>query len=346
MASGWTNSGIDWTSVSTMRESRTEDIVRHLYLAVNERDFWIKNLSTGGLFFGSYTQPVLDRDGRLRTDQILFYIYSVFSHWFTDDPYSLSFSSFSYRFMYGVSCFPILSGIGNSPDNTVYNGLDYYNFSNNGNLEALTSRDFEWLRDWDSSQYSVRADLDILYTIYITLNKLNEIPCFISRVNINGESTQRLPSSNSTYVKNITEAYSADENNLDDAYDEYISVTPTNGTGFESRLNVDDGNNGYAIFHANLYIYLSGVVGYDNNNFEIDDFDPKNYILKDPNIGADTWERIETSVEPLGLSNEIFYPVQKSDFPTNYLDFNDYAFEPRVFLDINKEGFLNYYTEP
>ena len=74
MPSGWTNSGIDWTSTATMRNSRTEDIVRHLYLAINERDYWMR-LNSGEV--GS-----LDRVGRFRTDQQLRYIYSKLKSWF------------------------------------------------------------------------------------------------------------------------------------------------------------------------------------------------------------------------------------------------------------------------
>ena len=40
MPSGWTNSGIDWTSTATMRNSRTEDIMKHLIQATLERDYW------------------------------------------------------------------------------------------------------------------------------------------------------------------------------------------------------------------------------------------------------------------------------------------------------------------
>ena len=67
MPSGWTTSGIDWTSVSTMRNSRTEDIVRHLYrLAVNERDYWIRYFTTGFKYTTlDINLPSLDRVGRI-----------------------------------------------------------------------------------------------------------------------------------------------------------------------------------------------------------------------------------------------------------------------------------------
>jgi hypothetical protein len=347
MASGWTNSGIDWTSVATMRESRTEDIAREIYLAVNERDYWVQNLSTGGLFFGTYTPPVLDRSGRIRMEEMLYYIYNVFARWFTDDPYSYSHSTFTYRFMYGVSSFPVLDGIGTPPNNQVYNGLDYYTHEQNGNLENLTNRSFKWLRDWIGGGYTSRVDIDILYTVYTTLNLLYNSPCFISRVDISGNSTQTLASSNSTYVKNTTEIYLADDNNLDDSYDLYLITNPTNGIGTNSIINVDDGNNGYRIAHTNLFIYLNNITGFNGQSFEIDDFNAQNYIIKiDSTAAADTWERIETTIQPLGLSNEIFYPIPKNDFTLNPNDFNDYSFNPRVYLDLNKEGFLNYYTEP
>ena len=79
MPSGWTTSGIDWTSTATMRNSRTEDIVRDLYLAVNDRDYWIKKSKFLQL---TTIPPVLDLEGRIRMDQALKFIQDTVSGWF------------------------------------------------------------------------------------------------------------------------------------------------------------------------------------------------------------------------------------------------------------------------
>ena len=89
MPSGWTTSGIDWSSVSTMRNSRTEDIIRELYQAVSERNHWISRSCYSFRRSGT-TFPTIVNDVRLRLENSIQYIYETLRLWFKpNDSYVL-----------------------------------------------------------------------------------------------------------------------------------------------------------------------------------------------------------------------------------------------------------------
>ena len=45
MASAWIESGINWDDLS---RASIRDVVRELYIAVSERDFWVRHFGSGG----------------------------------------------------------------------------------------------------------------------------------------------------------------------------------------------------------------------------------------------------------------------------------------------------------
>jgi len=166
MASGWTTSGIDWTSAATMRESRTEDIVREIYLAVNERDYWVKRIK---FLEQTATPPVLDVDGRIRTNQALFYIQNTVSGWLlpsADIGTRLDFVSTTVS-MESFCCFLDDSFTpAGTPSIFASRILHYFGFNNldysaGGNFETQFSIDLSLLRNPPS-----RVDLNYLKMIY------------------------------------------------------------------------------------------------------------------------------------------------------------------------------------
>lgn len=166
MPSGWTTSGIDWSSVDTMRNSRTEDIVRQVYFAVNEYDHWIRTFSMSNV-------TDIDFDGRMRTENQYYYIYNTVKDWltpFSDLPNTNRLNS--------QCCFLDESSNFNVTEIT---GSNYYTFfpagrwfgfknldySEGGTLENMISADFSLLRNNERG----RISLQFLYDVYKLLNK-------------------------------------------------------------------------------------------------------------------------------------------------------------------------------
>lgn len=177
MPSGWTTSGIDWTSPSTMRNSRTEDIVRELYLAVNERDYWISFFNPSWrLSTPQRTLPLLDRVGKMRVENQMDYIYNTIKTWiipFGDIPipagnlYTLNESCFldeSSPFDLGLVSDPYYKPF--KPIEKRWYGKKNLDYSQGGTLETLLNYDLEIFRNYTYK----RVDLGFLKMVYDLLN--------------------------------------------------------------------------------------------------------------------------------------------------------------------------------
>ena len=152
MPSGWTNSGIDWTSTATMRNSRTEDIVKELHQAVSERDYYIHRIK---FIDKSATIPNLYIDARFRIEYSIKYINDTVKGWLTpisniEDVLTLGAS---YQSMGSFCCFLDDSYIPpNTPpykdfgDDYLY-GFKNLNYTQGGNFESQYGIDLELLRN-------------------------------------------------------------------------------------------------------------------------------------------------------------------------------------------------------
>ena len=79
MASGWTESGVDWDNLSSQSP---RDVIRELYIAVDERNYWIKYFATGGYnTIDSLTPIDYDVTQRHRTKDQIDYILSTIKKW-------------------------------------------------------------------------------------------------------------------------------------------------------------------------------------------------------------------------------------------------------------------------
>jgi hypothetical protein len=161
-----------------MRESRTEDIVREIYLAVNERDYWISFFNPSWrLTTPQRTLPLLDRAGRMRVENQMQYIYNTVKTWIT--PFSdINPPTSGNFYTLNESCFldeesPFDLNLVSDPEYKPFKSLErrWYgrknlDYSQGGTLEALLNYDLILFRNY---KYK-RIDLTFLKMIYDLLN--------------------------------------------------------------------------------------------------------------------------------------------------------------------------------
>lgn len=377
MPSGWTTSGIDWTSPSTMRNNRTEDIVRELYLAVNERDYWMR-LNSGEI-------GTLDRVGRLRTDQQLRYIYSKLRSWFKPlSEYNLN-SSFTFDNSESVFIDDTITPQNpiNKPSELFYFGYDSYDYELNGNLETLISEDLSFLRDYGT--YTFRILLDDLHKVYkiLNLDLRNRVFDYShSYSGFTGSTYNVLPFSNSS-AQSFANSFKVGNDQDDDPENPNSTQANTlfyNQTLIEYSNFVSNKYTGYwqVLWGNNLENYIvsqakHGVkfspIGFDSSQYEIDDFNFKSFSYG--LIDIDDFNVLPTNAYTVGheiIENQ-FVNVPASpivsfggvhgfihkDYVTSGLpvatrsgNLNQRSIQDSdaiPFINLNVEGFLNYYTE-
>tara|TARA_R110001606_G_C15327021_1_gene645168 strand:+ start:341 stop:1519 length:1179 start_codon:yes stop_codon:yes gene_type:complete len=177
MASAWTTSGVDWTSATTMRNSRTEDIVREIYLAVNEREYYMGRTKAMQNEFPNPVVPVLDTVGRNRIENMTGYIQEKVSGWLLPlDEFNDRLNATTRKSVGTLGCFldeatAPTGGANDSSDKYffTYKNLDY---EQNGNFETQYGIDLSLLRDPPS-----RVQLDWAKMIYDILQENLFISC-------------------------------------------------------------------------------------------------------------------------------------------------------------------------
>lgn len=422
MPSGWATSGINWTSVATMRNSRTEDIVRELYLAVNEREHFINYT------IDSITIPSLDTIGRLRMENQIRYIYNTVKKWLLPSNELADQGLLDNQELSTYCCFidsdtlttPVFTpGLNNFAQglafysNHAFIGWDNYNYEENGNFESDYSLNLGFLRD--DNFFNNRHGLEWLFTIKSILDLSLHIPTRKRFIRYNASATNGaytyIGSANiyNQYDSSADEAryYIADEitipteNNYNDANIAYKD--PANrqfkGGSIFFHLNEHAQNWEYDVFSFNkeryfgesnfgkVRLYLKGraqsfnvsELSLINRSFGSEVFDrwvySNNGQFEYAPTGASpfsgmSYGHITKDFTVENLSNSqisakwswgtpyvggefISYDSHPSDlFPynpdTTYpLADKDVIYSSNInaFVDINKEGFLKYYTE-
>jgi len=292
MASGWTNSGINWTSAATMRNSRTENIIREIYLAVSERDHWITHF-TGVSQFG-FTTPSIDTTGRIRFEQAYKYIYDVTKKWITPfadiDTGGMSLVLGSHScYLDETAPFDPVEVINSNfipflPKERWF-GIKNLDYSIGGTLESLLSN----LSVYRSS-YNSRVDLNFLFLVYNLLNLELKISGTTSQKYLNPDTDGAIgrsisPSFSDTssdfygfgYTKSSTEDASSGSSQdfLDLAINNY-NVDPftyLSGSSFFSEEDIsaftrNNGSGGGGVSHRYQYFkYIE--TGYDTNLLDL-----------------------------------------------------------------------------
>lgn len=373
MPSGWTNSGIDWTSAVTMRNSRTEDIVRHLYLAVNERDYWIR--------FNSGDIGVLDRIGRLRVDQQLRYIYLKLRSWFKPiSEYSGSFTFDNSESIFIDDTITPSDPVSN-PEELFYFGYDSYNYLQNGNLETLISEDLGFLRNYGSSTYRVVLDELRIVKKILELDLRNRMFRY-SRSGSNYNVIQFPNNATQSMALGFKKGDDEDNPNAPNSsnanalfYSESnIEYTNFISNKFEAFWKVATGNTlTQFIVSQDKHGIKFSPIGYDLNNYKISDFGFKSfsYGFLQSEAFQDDFGILPTTSYTVGhmvIQNDFVdipsspivqfdgeYAFMHQDFvssglpvairsaPIGQKSVQDSFAIP--FLNLNQAGFLNYYTE-
>ena len=197
MASGWTESGVDWDNLSSQSP---RDVIRELYVAVDERNYWIKYFATGGYnTIDSLTPIDYDVTQRQRTKDQIDYILSTIKKWLrstTDfrgnnddiDVLSSVYGGCFIDYESGSNYTFDKYGRESELDYSVYRqpygheelalGYKPYNAEENGNTESLINSDLSFIRDYGSS---FRFTYEMMRSVYDILNNLNYIRCAVYR---------------------------------------------------------------------------------------------------------------------------------------------------------------------
>jgi hypothetical protein len=385
MASGWTNSGIDWTSAATMRESRTEDIVKHLTQATLERDYWISY--TGQGFRHGSINPIIE-DSRNYLSNAYNYIIETFRQWFMpedDFDYVPNVPNTNLHVVpYNRSVFFDFDKAG-----VLYDQLElYYGYSNidyslNGYLETELGYSVDFVRDYDPSDRSF-LNLDILKKIYDILNLrlYNRLCMYQYSTSFNG--SDYTPSSVTLYkalnAPPLSVYVAGTNQNATTARNQFYAKTLSSPdflqaeSGWGSFNSQGIGMRGFGGATGMRYLQWSQFIYFTETGFDSISYDVSDFNFKCLSINTFTYDGTgDYSLLPFGEYVNGFKVYDKrevnnysgifnmpngnyalltedkvtSGMPLSTAIGNEASQQNRVpFIDLNKEGFLNYYTEP
>ena len=350
MASGWTTSGIDWTSASTMRNSRTEQIVTELYKATLERNFWIKTVQSS-----SIVPVVLYK--KIRMDTQLRYIYETFEKWFrplingNDSPFALNleYSPFVNDGDGLASAYPNSAVTSFS----IPYGKGSYDYSSGGDLSSLVSYDMSFL-----GAIGNRVNLNHLYSFYTILNL--PLMCRLQRLT---QNVNYITSPNLSALFAKVYASTGSQSGTEAQVKAVLNNIPLNDSstsvGYSLDLDININQSRFALgsFGSNYDSYFAKF-----NNYNISDFDilsysygaesygslpltldiapvnPYNAVVLNKFENATIGGSTEACLSPSpNININSFSGVLSASVQVNYLSQN--------FLNINNELLLDYYTE-
>ena len=294
MASAWTTSGIDWTSAATMRDSRTEDVIRELYFAVNEREYYIGRTKALQNKFPNPVVPVLDAVGRNRIENMTAYIQEKVSGWLLPlDEFNDRLNATGWTSVNSLGCFldEVATPTGGANDSSdkyffTYKNLDY---ELNGNFETQYGIDLSLLRDPPD-----RVQLDWAKMIYDILQEDLFISCedWEMRVFGGGAVGFRLRG----YINNPNDYLNADE------YRFYISEFNDAQSVFSDTFqDVENKMNSNVRLQMFIDPVFSGLLTYSNtiNNGLRMDYDRSYFVFK---LEGDSQSFLFSDLDHLALS--------------------------------------------
>lgn len=392
MASGWTNSNINWTSVATMRNSRTEDIIREIYFAVNEREYYIGRTKAMQNKFPNPVIPVLDTVGRNRIENMTRYIQEKVSGWLLPlDEFNNRLNATGWTSVGSLGCFldEVATPTGGANDSSDKYFFTYknLNYEENGNFETQYNIDLALLRNPPK-----RVQLDWAKMVYDILQENLFISCedWEMRVFAGGAVGFRL----SGYINNPNDYLNANE------YRFYISEqNDAESVLGDTFQDVEDKMNSNARLQMFIDPVFSGSLTYTNtasNGLKMD-YDRSYFVFK---LEGESQSFLFSDLDHLALSVGTNFQDALNLLPfSNYEDglsnnritqetltqaridsalfadpdiqagnyhviedlITDFDFfnipsvtngstsvntSVNCFIKINREGLLNYYTEP
>jgi|10_taG_2_1085330.scaffolds.fasta_scaffold46131_2 hypothetical protein len=198
MSSAWNDSGINWDDLS---RTSPRDAIRELYIAVNERDYWVRYFGSGGYATLDELEPIdYNATQRHRTKSQIDFIVNALSNWLSDSSaptqivndldyakngYRGSFIDYSsgsnYEYVnYGndsdfTTDYYVPNLLGGLRENTLIEeiqlGYDSFNKKEMGNLESQLNIDLSFIRAYDNHR-SFRFTYQMMETVFKLLNFL------------------------------------------------------------------------------------------------------------------------------------------------------------------------------
>lgn len=306
--SGWTTSGIDWSSVSTMRNSRTEDIIRELYQATYEREVFVKSFSEGVSYYNSFNNTsndfwdALENHSRLRVREQIDFIYKTIQKWLSIDSVGEDEGLYIGSNSIFIDENQIPTGLVLSPDRDnstkipdppnfyptyhddltsdhINMSIPHYDMSQNGNLESAINLDLSFLRNY-SGGITREGSLLHLKSIYEILSFLTKSRAF--QVEKDGSQFVYRLRSSLTSLWRVT-TYSRYGQNWDgdsqSAYDEWVSDPPQVESSanrtiyYEQRVDERDTGNRFYIQNWDAYLHIQRKpYGFNKELFDEQDF--------------------------------------------------------------------------
>lgn len=379
MPSEWINSGIDW---SNTQKNRYDDVVRHIYLATDERHRVIGNLNNGTPYSSfSYINYY-------RTENQLKFIMNTISGWLSPNKLvgdnnvgrvvgKNVFTDFS-TVDYGLDISDSSSITFNPSGNIISNsinvsitspyadlGISSYDSKQGGVLETLLGRDLSFLRDYPNIQ--PRITPTSLETIYQILLFLKHVRCYrvinngsefsLSAYDFRGGISDRdyLQSSSGTGQDTPSECYDSWVSNDSSSYN-------PRQIGYNQYAEDRDTTDRYRL-HSGEWLLKTDMTGEDGNQYTAHDFEFMNLFNKYntglaniPSLGlVNGLNLVSDEKGTYGTSSvkyERVFPFPNEalqDFPATGDPYEEVVSEvigmPLPAMNINKGGFLRYYTE-
>ena len=359
MPSGWTTSGIDWSDI---RRNRTEDIVRELYLATHERDFWVRRWTQKQSTNYNTSFPNIEYTSRIRMETQLRFIFDTVRSWLTLDLNPSITDVFVPNQAVWIDDNQI--PIGSDLTDTVNLGIPHWDMSKNGNLETELSLDLSFLRDYIPNNLR-RINLDDFDKIYKILRFLTKCRAYQIISDKNGTGFDReLQNLNislfgsGVYARGHNGGIFGNPRSID-TYNNWANSTPTIGVGEDPVMLYNQRTTSipeYLLNSTEIYFQFINMNGFNTNQFTSDDFDFKMiyFNLFSPNTPnpdlniINGVNELDTFYEPLGAKCFPFPNTDMQNFPPTPLSLSDSWRNTGYVLpyaDMNKEGFLKYYTE-
>ena len=380
MASGWTTGGIDWANI---RDNRYEQTVLELYKATHERDFFIRK--TAGFPNASQYNPPnpkirLDSQLRFIFDALTNWLtldlaptqadgYIENQAVFIDEglvPIGLDISNVADWNMFNrrnhlVNTNVFIDLI--SPQINLQ--VPHYDMASGGNLELELNTDLSFLRNYQVGQ---RA------TSPLNLKKIYDILRFLTKSRVYQVRKTGLEYQHYLVGTGTNLQYSSGGGIIvpQDSYNAWVADSPSNNNnsqyvyaGYSQETDYkSSGDSIYLITSNEAYFRMTDMTGHDGLTYTTTDFEfqtlfnqftggwdnnPMIPIVDGINIMGDIPEEANPPSGAYGVKAFSFPNTAMQTFPPILTDFSWSIFETlgkiMPYANLNKEGFLNYYTE-
>ena len=377
------NDNINWDD---LKGQRLDYIIRSIYNATVERDYWYRVMSVNQFDPKAYVASQMNNNEFLNKNSLreIQVIFEIFERWLR--PYSKIKTDYDGQFldMYGLCVFvdDFDSGVADAP-NVVLNGSwgydriygrGNYDYATNGNLSTLVNYDLSFI---ETGYIYGEINGDHLRAFYNILNLDLKNRCFPLQWDGVGQFFKpksfksSIPIDNLIYgverkykrVQILDDNYSqlvTDFNN--ESYDENPVVSGTlNIDGYDFvNTNTEESNTLRSLYSA-TYIHSSDFKGFSITDFNTDSY----YNIEEIREASEATNFSYTTFPPVSkkIANNLLnlngvdcvYSLSTVDeilvqsvgavaFPKNLTNI-ERKIMPQLFIDLNKEGFLSYYTE-